>query len=41
MPEDIVDLILEAAGEHLVSLIKHKLLDLVCPDIYKLMNEES
>ncbi len=40
MPEDIVDLILEAAGEHLVSLVQHKLLDLVRPDTYKMMNEE-
>jgi hypothetical protein len=32
MPEDIVDLILEAAGEHLISLVQHKLLDLVRPD---------
>ncbi len=38
MPEDIVDLILKAAGEHLVSLVQHKLLDLVSPGIYKMMN---
>jgi hypothetical protein len=38
MPEDIIDLILETAGEHLVSLVQHKLLDLVSPDTYKMMN---
>ena len=32
MPEDIVDLILESSRQHLVSLIQHELLDLVCPE---------
>lgn len=32
MPEDIVDLILEASGQHLVGLVQHELLDVVGPD---------
>ena len=32
MPEDIVDLILESSGQHLVSLIQHKLLDITGPE---------
>ena len=31
MPEDIVDLILEPTGQHLVGLVQHKLLDVVRP----------
>ena len=32
MPEDIVDLILEPAGQHLVGLVQHELLDVVGPN---------
>jgi hypothetical protein len=35
MPENIIDLVLETARQHLVGLVQHKLLDLVSPAIIK------